>query len=93
MSFVDHIRAPGALSWLRNGRPVRLAEPQAAPLPSLASVEYELAQLRASLRGVVDFGDDAGKREAAHTPAVAIGTDSGLVRRQGLQAKLARPTL
>lgn len=86
MSLADHVRSPEALSWLRQTPaavevPAQLVDGR---LPSLAAVEYELSQLRASLRGVVNFGDETPKAVIAQTSA----PKPGLVRRNKLQDKL-----
>ena len=57
MSLIDHVLKPVGLSWLHKKPPVELSDETIAPrMPSLASIEYELNQLRGSLDGVIDFG-------------------------------------
>lgn len=97
MSFIDHVRIPDALSWLRNR--AGNADPSMSVSqtgPSIASVEYELRQLRVSLRGIVDFGD-AQREDLAGARAVAavssaggiVAPGSGLKRRHDLHLKFA----
>ena len=85
MSIIDQVRGPLPLSWLRKSATVEApAELLAARLPSLASVEYELYELRASLRGVVDFGDEKPKSSAS----LASPPSPSLKRNNALQGKL-----
>ncbi len=58
MSLIDHVLKPVGFPWLnKRARGGHSEEAVVPPVPSLASIEYELTQLRASLRGVVDFKD------------------------------------
>jgi hypothetical protein len=79
MSLIDQVLKPASFSWLqKKTRAEQPAEPVAPPAPSLASVEYELIQLRASLRGVVDFKD---QRTAAEPIAQSVVSKPMPVRR------------
>lgn len=62
------------------------ADGEAVRLPSLASIEYELAQLRISLRGYVDFGN--GEAPAAEAEPSVVS--SGLSRNVEVQMTLTR---
>ena len=61
---------------------------EAARIPSLASVEYELAQLRRSLRGYVDFGGDDAT--ATDPQTAAPGVQAGLSRISDVQMTITR---
>lgn len=67
MTFIDHVLdqvgVPAARAWLRNRpAPLKTAPPAEPVIPSFASVEYELSQIRVSLRGFVDFGDERSRQ-------------------------------
>jgi hypothetical protein len=60
MSLIENILKPAGLNWLRKPAPARAAEDMVKTQePSLASIEYELRQLRASLNGVMHLQDQA----------------------------------
>jgi len=72
MSLINHVLKPaGFPQLLRKIQSLREAEPARVPAPSLASVEYELMQLRASLLGVVDFKEDLAPTLLAGHPVIA----------------------
>ena len=70
------------------GRKDAEAASEAARIPSLASVEYELAQLRSSLRGYVDFGGDDAS--ASDPQTAATGERAGLSRNAQVQMAITR---
>ena len=85
MSIVEHL-GPAAAAWLRKGAAqTKSSSTPVAPLVSLASVEYELSQLRSSLDGFVDFKDRPSAPES--TPVVA--GNAGIERKFGIRARLA----
>ena len=94
MSLIDHVLKPARLSWLHKRTQGQLpAEPAAPPVPSLASVEYELSQLRISLRGVVDFAGGPVKginntSAPADAMAALASIGSGLMRSDSHRRKL-----
>lgn len=92
MNFIDHVMnqvgAPAALSRLRYRSAVSTpAGPVEPDIPSLASVEYELSQIKIALRGVVDFGEDhiEGNLTIAPVAGAAVASTAGLTRRNGIQ--------
>jgi hypothetical protein len=86
MSLIEHVLKPARLPWLhRKTRAELPAEPAVPPVPTLASVEYELSQLRISLRGVVDFAGGPAKglsstKAPAEAMAALASVGSGLKR-------------
>ncbi len=58
MSLIENVLKPSGFFWLKKSTDAeREPEPREQHDPSLASIEYELLQLRASLEGIMDFDD------------------------------------
>ncbi len=88
MSMSDYISGNAAWSWLAKRADSRFdAEARQRETPSLASVEYELSQLRLSLRSVVDFGDTQPEPKQAEVKSRSA-VFQGLVRQYDLQHKI-----
>ena len=88
MSISDYISGNAAWSWLIKRSASRFAPEARQPDgPSLASVEYELSQLRLSLRGVVDFGDNQPGLTQVDIQ-LSRAASHGLVRHYDLQHKI-----
>ena len=95
MTFIDQVinkvGVPAALSRLRyRSAAATPAGPVEPTIPSLASVEYELSQIRIALLGFVDFGEDHVERKLAMAQVGgATGTfNAGLTRRNEILNKL-----
>ena len=88
MSLIDHVLKPSGLSWLYKKVPADVTHETTVPrTPSLASVEYELSQLRSSLDGVVDFSSPHHNSRLA-TKGAAVVLSTGLQRSETHRQKL-----
>ena len=73
MRSVDQVSGRGVLSWLRMKMASDDTTEMPSPMPSLAAVEYELMQLRVSLKGLVDFADQPAPVEMSLERQPATG--------------------